>query len=192
MLPDKLTAIQLLEEAYLLNPGPWKAHSIVTAECAYTIAKHCEDLDPEKAYILGLLHDIGRREGVTYLAHVIDGYRYLTALDYDEAARISITHSFSIKNIHDYIGEHDVCDSDIRKICSLLENYEYNDYDLLIQLCDNIALPDGPTDMHSRTEDVRRRYGYYPQEKIDKNVEIKEYFEKKTGLDINHLTLEYE
>nr|WP_243122638.1 hypothetical protein [Clostridium sp. KNHs216] len=32
---------------------------------------NCDDLDPCKAYIVGLLHDIGRRFGVTNLAHVI-------------------------------------------------------------------------------------------------------------------------
>lgn len=28
---------------------------------------------------------------------------------------------------------------------------------------------------------VRERYGYYPQSKWDRNVELKEYFEKKAG-----------
>ena len=29
--------------------------------------------------------------------------------------------------------------------------------------------------------DVKQRYGYYPQEKWNKNFELKDYFEKKTG-----------
>ena len=44
------------------------------------IASQCPDLDVEQAVICGLLHDIGRRYGVTYLAHVYDGYRYLMEL----------------------------------------------------------------------------------------------------------------
>ncbi len=187
MLPDRITALQLLEEANISNPGPWKDHSQVTADCARKIAQRCSGMDAEKAYILGLLHDIGRREGVSYLAHVIDGYRFLMNLGFDEAAKISITHSFSIKHIDDYIGKRDVSDSDLVLICSLLEQYEYDDYDRLIQLCDNIALPDGPTDMETRVHDVKMRYGYYPESKLQKNIEIKHYFEEKSGLDIDHL-----
>ena len=71
MLPSKEEAERLLEEAYLKNPGPWREHSIVAAKCAQKIAYACKGLNPDKAYILGLLHDIGRREGVTALAHVI-------------------------------------------------------------------------------------------------------------------------
>ena len=33
-------------------------------------------------------------------------------------------------------------------------------------------------------DDIRRRYGSYPQSKWDKNVELKEYFDRKAGRDI--------
>ena len=33
-------------------------------------------------------------------------------------------------------------------------------------------------------EDVKKRYGSYPQEKWEFNIRLKEYFEKKTGKDI--------
>ena len=108
MLPSREKALNLLEESNSLNPGPWKEHSIVVAECAYKIASKCNDMDEEKAYILGLLHDIGRRFGVTYIAHVIDGYNFLMKFGYDEAARICITHSFQLKDINEYIGEIDI------------------------------------------------------------------------------------
>ena len=29
-----------------------------------------------------------------------------------------------------------------------------------------------------RMQDVKNRYGYYPHDKWDKNIELKEYFEK--------------
>ena len=189
MLPDKEQALLLLEDANRRNPGPWKDHSLVAAKCAYAISQHCEGIDPEKAYILGLLHDIGRREGVTHLAHVIDGYHYLMGLGYDEAARICITHSFSIKNINDYIGHKDVSEQAIQEIKDLLVKFEYDDYDRLIQLCDSLALPEGPTSIEVRMNDVKQRYGNYPLEKWNKNIEIKDYFEKKTGLDINSLAV---
>jgi HD superfamily phosphodiesterase len=102
MLPTKVEAMRILESGYKKNPGQWKSHSIIVAKCAYKISSCCRDMNPDKAYILGLLHDIGRQEGVTYIAHVIDGYDFLMKSGYDEAAKICITHSFSIKNILDY------------------------------------------------------------------------------------------
>ena len=62
------------------NPGPWEQHSLVTADNARRIAEKVPGMDPEKAYIMGLLHDIGRREGVTGMLHLIDGYDYLMTL----------------------------------------------------------------------------------------------------------------
>ena len=187
MLPSKEEAERLLEEAYLKNPGPWREHSIVAAKCAQKIASACKDLNPGKAYILGLLHDIGRREGVTALAHVIDGYEYLMKLGYDEAARVCITHSFSIKKIETYIGKNDVSSEAYKKIKNLIDEYEYDDYDRLIQLCDSIALPQGSAKIEERMGDVKKRHGYYPQDKWNKHIELKKYFEQKSGLDIDEL-----
>ncbi|MGP1575946.1 MAG: HD domain-containing protein [Treponema sp.] len=189
MLPTRAEALKLLEEGYLRNPGQWKDHSIVTAECAYKIAEQCAGMYPEKAYILGLLHDIGRREGVTYIAHVIDGYRYLTELGYDEAARVCITHSFARQNINDYIGKIDITADAVEELQQLLTTYDYDDYDLLIQLCDSIALPSGSVPIEERIADVKKRYGSYPEEKRNKTLELKQYFEEKSGLDIDHLNI---
>ena len=88
MLPEREKARELLEEAERCNPGPWGDHSRVAAYCAEMIARECEGMDPDKAYILGLLHDIGRRFGVRHLGHVSDGYSYMMELGYDEAARV--------------------------------------------------------------------------------------------------------
>ena len=189
MLPTREEAMKLLEEGYRRNPGAWKDHSIITAECAYKIAERCAGIDPEKAYVLGLLHDIGRREGITYIAHVIDGYRYLTALGYDEAARICITHSFARQDIKDYIGKIDIPTDALAELKQLLAGYNYDDYDRLIQLCDGIALPTGSVSVEERIADVKKRYGSYPEEKRNKTLELKRYFEEKSGLDIDHLNI---
>ena len=181
MYPSKDEAMKLLNEAYDMNPGPWRDHSLVVAECAYKVAKECPDMNPHKAYILGLLHDIGRRFGVTALAHVIDGYDYLMSYGYDEAARICITHSFAIKDINTAIVKNDVSDDDTQRIVDLLSSYEYDDYDRLIQVCDSIAMPYGPVDIKKRMSDVKERYGCYPQNKWDKNLELKLYFENIMG-----------
>lgn len=60
MLLTRKQAEELLVEAEKCNPGPWGDHSRVAAHCAERIARACGDMDPDKAYILGLLHDIGR------------------------------------------------------------------------------------------------------------------------------------
>ena len=60
MLPARQEAEALLAEAERCNPGPWGEHSRVAARCAEAIAAACPGLGGEKAYILALLHDIGR------------------------------------------------------------------------------------------------------------------------------------
>ena len=62
-----------------------------------------------------------------------------------------------------------------------LGNMEYDEYDYLIQLCDAIATAEGIVPLNERMNDVKSRYGYYPQEKWDRNIALKEYFEKKMG-----------
>ena len=62
---------------FTFNPGPWGKHCLTVAHCAEKIASACGDMDVEKAYILGLLHDIGRKFGVRHLGHVYDGYVYI-------------------------------------------------------------------------------------------------------------------
>ena len=53
-----------------------------------------------------------------------------------------------------------------------------------IQLCDAMAGAQGVMDMEERMGDVKRRYGYYPEEKWDFNLALKRYFEEKAGEDI--------
>ena len=138
----------------------------------------------EKAYILGLLHDIGRKFGVRHLGHVSDGYTYMMSLGYEEAAKICLTHSFQNQSMEDYIGKSDTSDEEQKLIHTALGNVVMDDYDRLIQLCDALAGSEGVLDMEERMEDVKKRYGSYPQEKWDSNVKLKDYFEKKIGKDI--------
>lgn len=73
MLPTREEALKLIRDGLLFNPGPWGKHCLTAAHCAEKIASACGDMDVEKAYILGLLHDIGRKFGVRHLGHVYDG-----------------------------------------------------------------------------------------------------------------------
>lgn len=177
-------AKMLLKEAASCNPGPWEQHSEYVAEAARKIAAECDGLDPEKAYVLGLLHDIGRRFGVSHLAHVYDGYHYLLELGYEDAARIALTHSFNLSKIEDYIGRFDISEDKQAELVSLLSNTKLDDYDYLIQLCDSIAKADSIVTLEERMNDVKSRYGYYPQEKWDRNMQLKLYFENKMKKDL--------
>ena len=138
-LPTIIEAEKLLNEAEQRNPGAWIGHSKTAALCAKEIAEHCDNIDIDTAYVFGLLHDIGRREGVTDMRHIIDGYHFMTSLGYDECARICLTHSFPYKDIHSYNGQKDCTAEETEFIKSFLDNIEYDDYDRLIQLCDALA-----------------------------------------------------
>ena len=116
MIPNREEAELILREAENCNPGPWGNHSRVAAHCAKEIAARCEGMDPDKAYILGLLHDIGRKFGTRHLGHVADGYTYMMSLGYDEAARVCLTHSFHDQTTDGYIGKFDVTDQELRMI----------------------------------------------------------------------------
>lgn len=179
-LPTREQAEALLREAEGRNPGPWGDHSRVTARCAQRIARAC-GLDPERAYILGLLHDIGRRYGVTHLRHVYDGWRYLDGLGYGDAARICLTHSFNEQKLEGYVGRFDLAPDQLRELEQALAACRYDDYDRLIQLCDALAGTDGVMDMEARMDDVERRYGSYPPEKRAMNRHLRRMFEEKAG-----------
>ncbi len=183
MYPDRQTAEELLREGEKLNPGPWGNHSRITAQCAERIAA-LSGLNPEKAYVLGLLHDIGRRFGKRHLGHVSDGYSCMMSLGYDDVARICLTHSFNGKQIEDYVGNFDTTEEETELIRTKLRETEFDEYDRLIQLCDAIAGSEGVMDIIDRMNDVKARYGYYDPGKWDRNLSLKEYFEKKTGRDL--------
>ena len=100
-------------------------------------------MDAEKAYVLGLLHDIGRKFGVRHLGHVSDGYTYMMRLGYDEVAKICLTHSFNNHTVDEYIGKLDVSGEEMEMIKTELARTVYDDYDRLIQLCDSLAGAEG-------------------------------------------------
>lgn len=184
MFPTRDEAELLLKEAEACNPGPWGNHSRVAAHCAQQIALACGDMDANKAYILGLLHDIGRKFGVRHLGHVSDGYSYMMSLGYEEVAQICLTHSFNMHTLDDYIGKFDTTEEELRMIQKALKETVFDEYDQLIQLCDSLAGSEGVLNIEDRMQDVKNRYGAYPQVKWDRNIELMNYFEKRMGKDI--------
>ena len=122
-----------------MNPGPWTEHSRHAAEAAEYIAAACGDLNCEKAFVCGLLHDIGRRAGVSAVRHIVDGYDYCLSKGWDEVARVCLTHSFPVKDIRADIGKKDIDREQYDFVDRYLKSIEYDDYDKLIILCDALA-----------------------------------------------------
>ena len=167
-----------------MNPGPWVKHSENVGIAARNIAEKIPGMDPDKAYILGLLHDIGRRVGIVDIpTHVYEGYKYCMSKGWDEAARICMTHSYRLmKDEFNYepSSEYE------KKIKGFICNTEADDYDKLIQLCDSLAVDYGFVILEKRFVDVTRRYGIMEGyiKGWDVSFAIKEAFEEKMGCSI--------
>jgi len=172
-----------------LNPGPWEQHSESAAKNAERIARRVPGMDGEKAYVMGLLHDIGRRAGVTGILHLFDGYDYLTRLGEPELARICLTHSFPIKDVHTFFGKYDCTREQLSFLQDYLDRTQLDNYDILIQLCDAISLPNGACILEKRFVDVAMRHGLPPFtiEKWRAFLHTKEHFEQLCGCNIYEL-----
>ena len=182
---NEICAKQALREAGQRNPGPWIGHSESVAQNAKLIAQRC-GLEAQKAYVMGLLHDIGRREGVSGIKHIFDGYAYMLEMGEKEIARICLTHSFPLKDVQTYIGAYDCTEEQLAFLRDFLEHTEQDDYDRLIQLCDAISLPEGACIMEKRLMDVALRHGL-PEFSLDKwraFLALKQYFDDKCGCNL--------
>ncbi len=188
-VPSLAEARQLLAEAEKLNPGPWVQHSIYVAESAANIAAHHPELDRDTAYILGYLHDIGRREGITGNRHIIDGYHFFMERDYPDMARICLTHSFPVLAVESAAGVWDCTAEELAVVRDYLAEIELDTYDYLIQLCDALALPSGFTIVEKRFVDVVLRHGFneYTLARWRAYLAIKEQFEAVIGQSIYQL-----
>jgi hypothetical protein len=185
-IPPRKIADQYLVEAGCQNPGRWVAHSQQVAQAAEALATHHPQLSGEPAYILGLLHDIGRRVGVTDMRHGLDGYHFLIAEGYPEAAQICLTHSFPLPFTGVGSGKWDCSAEELTFVQSYLDRVEYTQYDRLIQLCDAICLPAGPVLMEKRLMDVTLRHGFndFTLRKWQAFFTIQSEFETELGASI--------
>lgn len=186
-IPTMEEATSILREAQMINPGPWVQHSIHAGKAAETIAKNCEDLNPNFAFSLGLLHDIGVRYGMNYMKHILHGYNFAMEKGYHKLAKICLTHSFDCHNIKACFGKLDCfTEEEYDFIKEYIETTTYDDYDRLIQLCDALALPNGICLMEKRIMDITLQNGIneHITEKWKAAFENKRYFEKKIGKSI--------
>ncbi len=186
-IPSREEAEQILAEGLKENPGKWGAHSRNTATSAEAIGS-AAGLDPDRCFVSGLLHDIGRRVGPVQLAHIYHGWKYMNEMGYPLIGRICLTHSFALQKITAYGGDFDLAEEEIREMSDALDALVYDDYDRLIQLCDNISGASGIMRMEDRIADIQLRYDSYPEEKRNVTLSLVDYFNKKTGSDIYQLS----
>lgn len=168
----------------------YRQHSRIVGETAEKIAAHIPGMDSEKAFVLGLLHDHGKRvdEKIENIFHGQEGYQELLRLGYPVSARICLTHTFPDKDFQD--GEYKFSDELIKWLRQTLQHIEYDDYDLLIILCDKMAEAGQIISMERRVNKIVGRYNLSNWHKdllLKQCARLKTHFDKKIGGDIYEL-----
>ena len=146
-------------------------------------------LDTDKAFVFGLLHDIGRRFGRCGQRHIYSGYTYCMNKGWDELAKISLTHSYLLNDADIGGATYDGPEENWLFIKEYIRNTKYDDFDKLVQLGDSLASGEGICILERRMIDVAMRYGIMPniEKKWKKMFELKSYFDEKCGQSIYNL-----
>lgn len=187
-----------------INTSSWISHSLYEAKAAQNLACALE-LDSEKAGILGLLHDYGRKY-IHDFSHVTKGYEALVGEGWSEEARATITHSFinagrcancdpAEKGF--YINEEGKpeWELDAKKddITEVLENIKYDDYDMILNIADLMATDRGITSPYDRVQDVATRKspdlknrGYFLSEYINILIYVMEKVKGNESSELNN------
>ena len=158
------------------NTSSWITHSLFEGELACFFASKT-GLNPDTARKLGLLHDIGRKFDQSFM-HTIKGFEYLMEMGLLKEAFCTLTHSFlSMPKNGVYKGNRCAnCDpaipgfyvdkdgfgviaegNKVDDITKFLENYEYNLYDIVLNISDLMATSSGIVSPYERMLDVYTR-----------------------------------
>jgi len=94
------------------------------------------NLNADKAYACGLLHDYGKRinERTQDCFHGIRGYYDLMEMGYDEVAKVCLTHTFVNKDFSN--ADYTYPDHWLNECRRLLAPLTYDDYDIIVQYSD--------------------------------------------------------
>lgn len=168
------------------NLGEWVSHSKLIGKSARDIADKI-GLDKDIAYAIGSLHDIGKSKRKTGLSQIMESFYMLRNEAYFFPAKISISHSFIIKDIKAYVGDDNIGKRDRKILENFLISHDYNDYDKLIQLLDN-SITDTFVGIEKKQEILKEKYGKIPFEKEKYKIlkEYEMYFEEKLGEKIEY------
>lgn len=186
--PDRKTAEEELAKAAGMNSGKWVDHSRYVAKAAEILAPAI-GMDQDKAYVLGLLHDIGRRIGFCGQKHIYAGYVYALEKGWTDVARISLTHSYYFNDANIGVSTYDGDAQEFEFVKKYISEIEFNDEDRLLQLSDALGCSEGFCILEKRIVDVALRYGELPEmiKKWRKMFEVKNYFDSLVGENIYNL-----
>lgn len=196
-LPSRMTAVRIANgylQERIYNGSNQRIifehgiHVFNVAKIAENIAAQTKQLDPDIAYKLGLLHDIGRikDETVTKVPHSIEGYNYLRKIGFPDAAPICITHNF----IDPEIKKEDYPTYDEESFAAarnFLQNVRYNDYDRLIQLADLFSRGKEILSIRQRLDKNKQFYKIKNLSYEDKAFGLRDYFNKKYNIDVEQI-----
>lgn len=206
------TEIQHFLETAKQNPVNfgWAAHSRAVGDAAYAIANALKQngvkIDPEKARILGYIHDIGKLDGnFDFLKHEVDGYLFLQQQGFPEDyCSICLTHSFvgndPFCNISSQIPDTshpedsqsnitiDPTKEPGRFLINYIRKHDFNIYDKLINFCDALCTIKVTT-LEKRIVDVISRHGVCSttQKYINELIKTKTDFDTQLGYNLYDL-----
>ena len=171
---------------YLLEKE-YRFHTLGVAAAAEKIAALIPGMDGEKAYVLGLLHDYGKRIGEREenKFHGQEGYEQMMFLGYPDVAQICLTHTFPDKNFDR--GQYSFPDEWIEWAREKLAGTVYTDYDYLIAFCDKLFEACEMVSIEKRIEAIVERYGLNADQRdllYRESIGLKKYFDEKTGDDV--------
>lgn len=168
----------------------WLEHINFVAQSAKIIAKMAPDLNPDDAYILGLLHDFGKKydEKTENVFHGLEGYKELKKLGFDDAARINLTHTFLLKPSNEI--QYPFNKAAVEECRLLINKIDYDDYDRLIQLCDWLNDRGRNCTIRARMSSLQARYNVVNEDLVkigNEAQKLKEYFDKKCSCSVYRL-----
>lgn len=151
-----------------INTTAWLGHCVYVGEVCANLARIL-GLDDNIARTLGLLHDYGRKYDHSF-NHVITGFESLVDINWNNEAIACLTHSFvnggrcsnnehAIKGF--YVDEegNPKWKPETKKddISLFLENYEYTDYDIILNIADLMATSKCIVSPYERIKDIATR-----------------------------------
>ena len=171
----------------------WQNHSRDVARVCEKVAEKA-GMNSDLAYAKGLLHDIYKsveRDNETMvvingkktigMTHPFRGYELLMEKDFPEAARTALTHTFyNVDEVMNGGFDSRLLPEDKEVLINWLNENEYDDYDKLVQLADNMASWKGIMTIDDRFCDILYRHPVSnPQSGLRKLYELKDYFDEK-------------
>lgn len=182
-------AYSFLEDAPRKNKELWIKHSVNVAIVAERLAKQLK-LDSKKAYVLGLVHDIGRRKKEHVgLRHIIEGYNFLEEQGYKEEARVCLTHTFYSRNLvkpNLTKANTNLTRNEIEFISDYINKNGFNIYDKILQIADNMGSATGINTVERRRTESMLRYGItdVSEKNLREIFKVQNEIEEKLGFSI--------